>query len=190
MTLLLRLCFFNYPNSLCVFLCARQALWVYSRNTLFCLPTDLSLPCFCFSTRVLVFLHPPSPPAFAVCEKHMSAVCACLLCMQSVRISHRLHVWLCICVLWERALLVPPVRVVTSAFISLVWGSRSPLRSAPSQQHGRCHQTHTNTQAYAHTVFTHIKTNKDTFVGHTHKPDQPKQVFFVSPHSVWRLTPK
>lgn len=154
-------------------------------STLSLFPQHAVLSANWFIFTLFLFLNAcPCVFSFSVCEKHMSAVCACLLCMQSVRISHRLHVWLCISVLWERALLVPPVQVVTSAFISLVWGSRSPLRSAPSQQHSRCHQTHTHTEAYAHTIFTHIKTNKDTFVGHTHKPNQPKQVFCFASLSV------
>lgn len=64
---------------------------------------------------------------------------------------------MCVCVR-----LVPLVQVVTSAFISLVWGSCSPLCSAPGQQRSRCHQTH----SHIYKQYTPFHTHRLTARGH------------------------
>lgn len=143
---------------------------------------------------VLLILSTLCAPVFVCARgKHMLAVCLVKrplysLCVVYARMCESVFVRL-----------VPLVQVVTSAFISLVRGSRIPLRSAPSQQRSSCRQTTqqsltANMCTFSYTdvslcqMFSLIKTYIDTFP--THKfISRPKQAF-VLPHTAVRLTLK
>lgn len=99
---------------------------------------------------------------FAVCVPRAYSLCVCLnVCMCDFVFVCCVSEWVC---------LVPLVQVVTSAFISLVWGSCSPLRSAPGQQRSRCHQTlqQTHTQSYVHCLI-HTVSLPYIHIRHIHK---------------------
>lgn len=158
---------FSYVFTLYLFVCVCS--FVFSFYILFCL-----LNCFIFAlvSRPCVLVCPPC----LLCVGDICLLCVCVLsvCVHSVCMSLGLHVWLCICVLCERVCLVPLVQVVTSAFISLVWGSCGPLCSAPSQQRSRCHQTlqqtHTHSPMYtmSHAQYTYSLSYKHTGFRHAY----------------------
>lgn len=120
----------------------------------------LSLLCLFFGLSSLC-----APHAVCVCarETYVCSVCLAYMCIQPLCMLSRLacvtlYLWVC---------LVPLVQVVTSAFISLVWGSCSPLRSAPGQQHGRCHQTLQQTLTVMCTHVHHLVHTMSLFHSYT-----------------------